>query len=201
MPARRKASVGDWLALLMPAPLYIAARRMLDALMGRTLAPQTAALLSQAVILVFSAGVYGRLCRHTQTKPPQPPGKSLLRCGIAGLALGAITAGLSALMHAQTADRSWQTALLLCLLAPVSEEILFRGFVYQAGERIGGGRAALLLSAALFAAAHGTPMKALAALPAGLVLGCARLREGRLAAPILLHILANTAVFLLQGRL
>lgn len=71
-------------------------------------------------------------------------------------------------------DRGDPTVLVLALVlvAPVAEEIFFRGVVYNAWERERGPRVALLGSAALFAVIHASPFSffPIFALGVGLVL-------------------------------
>lgn len=65
------------------------------------------------------------------------------------------------------------------ILAPVIEEILFRGYLLG-GLRRYGDRFAVIVSAVLFALMHGNLSQFLSALCIGLVLGCARVRYGSL---------------------
>lgn len=96
------------------------------------------------------------------------------------------------------------TALLainVVLLAPIAEELLFRGYLLPRLAVRLGPPAALGATAVLFAALH-THYGALAMVLVvhGVVLGWARLRSGGLAAPIVLHMLVN-AVALTVGLL
>jgi membrane protease YdiL (CAAX protease family) len=81
--------------------------------------------------------------------------------------------------------------IVAVVVAPVSEEMLFRGFLQPALGRWTGRRLAMLLSAAFFAAAH----MDLYAMPMLLVLGIALAyiydRTRSLAAPVTLHMAFN----------
>ena len=85
-------------------------------------------------------------------------------------------------------------------VAPVAEEVLFRGLLLPGLAQRMGTAVALLVSAAVFAAfhipSHG-PLGAILPGVLGLVFGWARLRSGGLAAPILLHATNNLLVTML----
>ena len=82
---------------------------------------------------------------------------------------------------------------LATLFAPITEELLFRGWIYTSLRGIIGVRFAILLSAVLFAVAHweSTHLYAVAVFPVGLALGYVRERTDSVAASITLHSLYN----------
>ncbi len=89
--------------------------------------------------------------------------------------------------------------LLAVVVAPVAEELLFRGWIYTGLRHRLGVWPALILSSAIFALAHydDTHIYALAVLPVGLALGGMRERAGSVKAPIVFHAFYNlTAVVL-----
>ena len=142
-------------------------------------------------------------------RPARRPLGGSLWCGYLAVGMGlcvfanvlayavtAVFAGFS-LYPAETpvmADGSWQNWLLatfsLAVLPAVCEELLFRGVVIgllkPAGERV-----AVLLSAVLFALAHGTLTQIPFAFVLGLVFGYLYLRTGNLLLPMVLHFLNN----------
>ncbi len=88
---------------------------------------------------------------------------------------------------------------LAVIIAPVTEELLFRGWIYTGLHHRLGVWPALILSSAMFALAHyeDTHYYALAVFPVGLALGGMRERAGSIKAPILFHAFYNlTAVVL-----
>ncbi len=97
--------------------------------------------------------------------------------------------------------RDVPAVVLLCALGPVCEEIVYRGLVFGAAERLDGFVPALIFTTALFAAGHGTALQAAMAVPVGLILGIVRKKEGNLLAPAVLHISLNAAalVFAVQA--
>jgi membrane protease YdiL (CAAX protease family) len=94
-------------------------------------------------------------------------------------------------------------AIVAVVAAPISEELLFRGFLQPAIGRWTGRGSAIVLSAAFFAAAH----MDLYAMPLLLILGIALAwvydRTRSLAAPVALHMAFNgmtlLSVFAFRG--
>lgn len=95
--------------------------------------------------------------------------------------------------------------LTLSLLVPVAEELFFRGRLLDLlRERLGGTRMATVSAVSIttlsFAAAHGTQVQALFAIPLGLLLALIRLRGGGIGACIVAHACHNS-LFLFVGPL
>ncbi len=82
---------------------------------------------------------------------------------------------------------------LAVIVAPVTEELLFRGWIYTGLRFHWGLWPALLTTSALFAGAHyeSTHLYALAVFPIGLALGIIRERTGSIKASILFHAANN----------
>jgi uncharacterized protein len=89
--------------------------------------------------------------------------------------------------------------MLAVVVAPVTEELLFRGWIYTGLRYRLGMWPALVLSSAVFAFAHyeDTHIYALVVFPIGLALGGMRERTGSTKAPILFHAFYNLAAVLL----
>ena len=87
---------------------------------------------------------------------------------------------------------------MLCLLAPIAEELFFRGRLlpWLAGRL--GPVSALSISSLAFAVAHGSPLNCLVALPIGVLLGWLRLYRRDLGACVLVH-QAHNGLFILAG--
>ena len=77
------------------------------------------------------------------------------------------------------------------IAAPIIEEIIYRGYVYERGRSYLRERQAMLLSAILFAAGHHSLGVAVAAFWAGIVFSWALKQTKTLLAPIALHIIWN----------
>jgi len=133
-------------------------------------------------------------------------GRRDLHLAPVGLAIGAAslgcllwTAGLvgwsaglqpPAPARAPDAASAW---IALVVLAPVFEEVVYRGPLLDALRAAMGTAAALALSAAAFAAPHGSAWVALACVPLGLALGALRLRTASLGLVIGAHAGVNLA--------
>ncbi len=85
--------------------------------------------------------------------------------------------------------------VLICVLGPLVEELLARGFVLGGLVPRYGALKALLFSTLLFAAMHMNLAQGLAALVPAFVLGHLYLHTGSLFACVLMHVLYNAAAF------
>jgi membrane protease YdiL (CAAX protease family) len=91
--------------------------------------------------------------------------------------------------------------LAAVIIAPVTEEILFRGILYAAVKEMGYPRAAMFGTALLFASIHGSWMTLVPLTFFALVQTLLYERTGRLLAPILSHAIfnvTNIAFYFLQ---
>jgi uncharacterized protein len=88
------------------------------------------------------------------------------------------------------------TVLVAGVLGPVAEELIFRGLIYGYVEGRFGGTAAIIVSAALFAAAHVEPAHIAVVVPMGLLFGWARMRTKSTWPTIAAHVANNTAATL-----
>ena len=116
------------------------------------------------------------------------PGAALRLCGVelAQTAASAPDSGLFLPMLLQSA-----------LLAPICEELFFRGYLMGAFARAGRGKAAAA-AALLFAAAHGVDAAFLPRFLFGCLLGEMAQRTGSILAPMLMHGCYNAAVLLVS---
>lgn len=88
--------------------------------------------------------------------------------------------------------------VVACVVAPICEEILFRGFMFRALRNWGGFWPAALITAAFFGAVHGLSAPAVDLLPLallGFVLCAVYQRTGSLYPCIAIHVLNNTIAF------
>ncbi len=85
-----------------------------------------------------------------------------------------------------------RTLVVLGLLAPVAEELVFRGLLYGWLAGRWGNLVAFVLSSLAFAAAHTEPLHILMVLPLGFWFGWLRWRTGSLVPTIVAHIINNT---------
>jgi uncharacterized protein len=132
---------------------------------------------------------------------------ALSNLGVAFAAVGGVslwywlTEGNAALeQHLKTAPADQQMAqafsphgllmgvFLAALVAPILEELLFRGFLYRAWERQWGWFASMLLTSTLFGLYH---PHFVAAFTSSIVFVCVLRRTGSLRAPIIVHSFGN----------
>ncbi|MEI7829129.1 MAG: type II CAAX endopeptidase family protein [Prolixibacteraceae bacterium] len=90
----------------------------------------------------------------------------------------------------------WGGILRVVILAPIVEELIFRGVIFSGFQRIYPSFLAIFFSALLFALFHLNPWQLLPTFLLGLLLGFVRLRTGSLLAAIFTHALHNGMVFL-----
>ena len=83
------------------------------------------------------------------------------------------------------------------MLAPVAEELIFRGIIYNTTKQITSRTAAVILSAVLFAAVHGQWALVLPLMGLSVALAWVYERSGTIIAPILLHASFNAVNFAL----
>ncbi|MEO7811277.1 MAG: CPBP family intramembrane glutamic endopeptidase [Usitatibacter sp.] len=92
-----------------------------------------------------------------------------------------------------------RSLLVAGVLAPLTEELVFRGLLYRAWEAQWGWFTAMLASSALFAAYHPNPMPVFVA---GIFYACLYRRTGSIWAPIVAHAAFNILMWYpLLGRL
>jgi uncharacterized protein len=100
--------------------------------------------------------------------------------------------GFEALTH------HWEYTLAfvsLVVVAPIAEELIFRGYLFGKLKKYAAVWISILLSAALFAVAHGQWNVALDTFALGIVLATLRVVTGSLWASIVLHALKNGLAF------
>ncbi|HEX7117424.1 MAG TPA: CPBP family intramembrane glutamic endopeptidase [Longimicrobiales bacterium] len=88
--------------------------------------------------------------------------------------------------------------LVLLVIAPLIEELLFRGLILRGLEALFPATLAILLSAAMFAAFHGDVSQLLPAFTAGVLFGWLYVKTESLFLPILGHIFWNAQLLLLD---
>jgi membrane protease YdiL (CAAX protease family) len=143
---------------------------------------------------------------------PLPPGSNAAGAVLSGVGWGVVaTIGASLLGAAvlfvleslgieagpQTAEQAisridpWLAVLAVVILAPIAEEVFFRGVVFNALLREAGSRWAYIGSAALFAVIHLEPVAMLPLFALGLALAWVYQRTRNLLAPIAMHATVN----------
>lgn len=173
------STAGTLLCFLLPA---LAGLFLLDGDQHRMLALR--ALSAQHVLCLAAAGA---LFVGPAALLAELPGAALRLCGVE---------------LAQTAASAPDSALFLpmllqsALLAPICEELFFRGYLMGAFAKAGRGKA-VAAAALLFAAAHGVDAAFLPRFLFGCLLGLMERRTGSILAPMLMHGCYNAAVLLI----
>lgn len=216
-----------FLELLIFVPLQalgVRAGTALEALSGLLIINGSAVVLV-ALLVVGS----GSLSWHEMGLPSRgsagPPMAVLLRDLLEGMVLAVpvlfVTVGLGSLLIgilgtappgplpvAQTPAEAAINLLSGIIVAPLGEELFYRGFATTAWVRSLGARAGILRAALLFCVAHvltlsGTPPDALIAfvarLPVAIALGWIFVRRGSLASSFGLHAMFNAIPLILVG--
>ena len=173
------STAGTLLCFLLPA---LAGLFLLDGDQRGLIALR--ALSAQHVLCLAAAGA---LFVGPAALLAELPGAALRLCG-------AETAQAAAV----TPDSALFLPMLLqsALLAPICEELFFRGYLMGAFAKAGRGRA-IAAAALLFAAAHGVDAAFLPRFLLGCLLGGMARRTGSILAPMLMHGCYNAAVLLL----
>lgn len=89
------------------------------------------------------------------------------------------------------------TALYSCIVAPITEELLYRGFVMKNLSRVSQ-RFGIIASAILFGLAHENIAQFLLAVPVGIFMGRIVIKHNSLIPSILVHMTVNTLAFFMN---
>ena len=183
--AMEKKSVREWISVILPVLIWLLLRYA-----GRNL-PPAAQIVLTGLLLIAAAFLY---CRGKGIAAFRLSGRDLLLWTGVGIVCGL----LNRFCFGKSAEASsgFSAFLLLCVLGPVTEEILYRGLVYERSLRFLPETGAILLNSLLFAVAHGSPVQMAVAFAAGLLFSLARKKTGTVTAPLIMHILLNLSVFL-----
>lgn len=85
-----------------------------------------------------------------------------------------------------------------CMLGPICEELVFRGFSYEYGSRFFYTRTVVIITSLLFSAAHPATMVTIAiSFAVGILLGMTRAKCNTVVYPSLIHITMNSIMFLM----
>ncbi len=133
-------------------------------------------------------------------RPLAPPVQSAVLIGLALLYAGVFIAGLMPSAQTPEDEDPKDHLLTLAVLSPLSEELLFRGFLMALALPVLGGYGAAAFTALLFLSAHEigriggarrSRRESLADLSFGLFAGVLYLATGTILAPLALHVLVN----------
>ena len=199
--------IRTWLHILAPAFFYVCFRLALNRILGYAVNgfPKMDAVDSGLVetlilglMLVCTAGFYRTECKGI--RPETPALALVIRSTFAGVVSGIILWFVSKCLPMQETAGLWKTtAISLCLLGPIIEEIIYRGLVYERCRTAADSKIALWVSALLFAFAHQGFSQVICSFLVGLALGFLKYKEKSIVAPICMHVAINTTTLLI-GR-
>lgn len=164
-------------------------------------------MLSIAMFIGHRASTHG-LYPARIPKPSRRSGAILsaavVLAGVCLWSMGAIFARLLVPDESNTALREsvepyLLTAVFVLLIAPVTEEILYRGLLQGALNRVFPVAASVAVTTVVFAFVHPHTRDIVMACAIGLLAGSAREAFGTMTAPILVHIAMNTASMLVPS--
>lgn len=118
----------------------------------------------------------------------------LLMC--ASIALSPIKMMLPATERAMPMG-GW-TLVTVCVLAPIFEEIIFRGRLFSMLHRSVGALTSAVITALLFGLVHGDPRVMIDGFVAGMIFSFLYIRKGSIIAPILVHMCNNAIAYALM---
>ena len=116
---------------------------------------------------------------------------AVLIAGVVGLISPASMENFTELMGATTSGNEVISFLTLVILAPIAEEVAFRGIILRILSKRTSTVAAIIISAVLFGIFHMNVMQAIYVLPLGLVLGCTAYKCKSVLPCILIHMVNN----------
>lgn len=172
--------------------------------------PALFANLARGCSMLAGAGILLPLLRRERTSWERRTSASYLTFGIlAGtMALGfnllfsllritELSSGYARTVQAQYQIPILQGLILFGLVSPLTEELLFRGLIYNRIKRFFRVNWSILISALLFGFYHGNLVQALYGMILGAMIAYAYEMTGSLKIPVFVHSAANCVVFLL----
>ena len=197
--------------IFSPVLLHFVISEIVGVLAAGRLDSALATLLSSLAVLPFAARMY----REDRRESGALPGKKIrtidafqgMLCLFGGAGANLIWSGiLSALRIQEFFSNAAQEALFasslpvqifsLVFMAPLTEELIFRGLVYRRMRGILSAGVSVFLSALIFSLYHGNVIQARFAFPMALILGLLMEKKRSLVFPVLFHAGANLAAVL-----
>lgn len=108
--------------------------------------------------------------------------------------------------YAQVAQKQfalplWTGIFLYGVISPFTEEVVFRGILYNRMDRLFGRTIAIIGSALLFGAYHGNIVQTLYGFILGVLIAVLYERYGSFLVPVLIHSAANIAVYIVSSNI
>jgi len=96
-------------------------------------------------------------------------------------------------------DSIWLAYLTVALIFPAAEEVMFRGYLFDALRKRYSGKVTVVVTAFAFSLMHFQVLYALPLFGGGLILGWVKLKTGSLRLPLLLHGMNNALAVVFAG--
>ena len=103
----------------------------------------------------------------------------------------------NSMMNTAMGDENIIGYLTIMLLAPIAEELAYRGILLRKSKTVFGIKGCIILNTLLFAAMHLNPLQSLYAIPVGMTLTYLAYRYNTVGVSILAHVLNNSISVLL----
>lgn len=167
----------------------------------------SACMIVIALVVGHFAPTFG-LYPTRSTNPPRKPDPIFVSAAVFSAAslwlIGAMLARILVsdkrnALEPGSAEPYLLTLLFILVIAPVTEEILYRGLLQGALNRVFPIAVSVVLSTTIFAVAHPRSRDMILAVAIGLVAGVLREVSGTMLMPILAHIGMNTASWLVPA--
>ena len=169
------------------------------------------AIVSAISILIFIFVIRGDRKRHAGDPEIEHADITFpaIIAAIGGCLVGNYVLAVSGIMEADEAfdlvnevimsASVWMQILTAVILAPICEELLFRGIIYKRVEYSYGFWPAAIVSSLIFGAMHGNISQFIYASALGMLFAFAYRKSGKLWVCILMHLIANAASLVFES--
>lgn len=115
---------------------------------------------------------------------------------IVGIFVGVFVSGINrAFALVSDQNFSFLSAVVICLVSPINEELIYRGFVMDELDKWASPTISDFLSAGLFAVAHSSVLQIVTSFLTGLLLARLRHNDKTILSPVLVHSTANITLW------
>lgn len=187
-------SFKNWAAILLPAFLFILGHWLLTALFFSE-------VVTSCIFTPFIAAWYWKKERRAsvfQRAADRPDFCVFLNLLLLILGISLTSSFILTQVRGNISESlpiSIVRILGIAIAGPINEELVYRGMVFNRGQRVLGTKGALLLSSVLFGVSHNGLLEIVTSMAVGLILGLVYLRYHSLRNTILVHIGVNLLSF------
>lgn len=124
---------------------------------------------------------------------------SIILSNLANSLMPEMSSFLEKALNTSLGDTEWLIFLFAAVVAPISEELMFRGIIVSHSRKAFGIVGCIVISALLFSAYHMNPIQGLYVIPLGVFWGFAAYKFKSVVPGIICHIIQNGTSMLLGG--